>query len=724
MRALKITLYAVAAIVAVLALAIAAFALTFDPNRYKPEIVKLVQDRTGRTLSIDGDIGVALFPRIGATIGRASLSEPGSAKVFAKIERARVALAVMPLLARRVVVDRVELAGLDVELVKHKDGSTNFDDLTGAKAGKPAGPTPGPAPETGAAPPALDISGVSLQNAVIGWRDEAGGMQVQLLGLNLTTGRIADDVPGRLTLGARVVGMQPKLAVTVTAATDYRLNFTIGAAAFKQLDIKVTGELPGISGLEATLKGDASVDPVAKSVAVAGIAIDAKYAGGAVRARLADARGSGALIELPALTLEANLRTGGLGVVGKLQTPVRLALAAKRAELGRVAGNFVLSGPSLPVAELKLALEGAGALDWGKEHAGVDLTARFDESTVKAKLDLEGFTRRAITFDIDADRLNVDRYRGAPAAKGAPAAAASPGPASAEKPLDLAVLKGVTATGKAHIGALVVANLKAENVRAAVKLAGGRLDLAPVGANLYSGALAANVSVNANSNSFAIQQQLTNVAIGPLLRDAIAKDLLEGRGNVSADLTTTGATVGALKRALAGSANIVLRDGAIKGINLAEIARQARALRKGGVETMAAVQTEKTDFSEMTASFAIRNGVAHNEDLNLKSPFVRVGGAGDIDIGAGSMQYLARAAVVASSTGQDGKDNAKVRGITVPVKVSGAFDSLRYQVDFQSMVTDAAKDEVRRRVEDALKDKVDERLKGRIGDQLRGLFGR
>ncbi len=48
--------------------------------------------------------------------------------------------------------------------------------------------------------------------------------------------------------------------------------------------------------------------------------------------------------------------------------------------------------------------------------------------------------------------------------------------------------------------------------------------------------------------------------------------LLEGRGNVVLDLTTTGNLVSAMKKALNGSAKLELKDGAIKGINLAQFA--------------------------------------------------------------------------------------------------------------------------------------------------------
>ena len=223
------------------------------------------------------------------------------------------------------------------------------------------------------------------------------------------------------------------------------------------------------------------------------------------------------------------------------------------------------------------------------------------------------------------------------------------------------------------------------------------------------------------------------IANRQLLRDAMQRDPLEGRATIKANVTTSGDTPSALKHALGGTADLSIRDGAVKGINLAEIARKARALRKGGVESMAAVKSEKTDFSEMTAHFDIARGVAHNRDLSVKSPFLRVTGAGDINLAESALAYTVKAQVVSTATGQDGKAAADTGlQLTIPVKLSGHFDAIAWEIDYQSMLADAAKDEVRRRLEGAVGKQLDDRLKerlgegvgGKLGDQLRGLLKR
>jgi len=206
-----------------------------------------------------------------------------------------------------------------------------------------------------------------------------------------------------------------------------------------------------------------------------------------------------------------------------------------------------------------------------------------------------------------------------------------------------------------------------------------------------------------------------------LLKDAANFDTLEGKGNLSLDVSGQGATVTAIKKALNGSAAIKLADGAIKGINIASTIRDAKAKLGAlkGEKSQAASQTEKTDFSELSATFSIKNGVAHNSDLAGKSPLLRLAGEGDIDIGNEKLDYLVKATVVATAGGQGGKELSDLSGVTVPVRLTGSFAAPQYKVDFAGIAAGAAKAVVEKKTEE-IKAKAQDQLK----DRLKGLFGR
>src|SRR5688500_13742800 len=310
--------------------------------------------------------------------------------------------------------------------------------------------------------------------------------------------------------------------------------------------------------------------------------------------------------------------------------------AEGKLELGMVAKR------KAPPLEARLALDGRYRFSNGTLSA--DVNGKLDESTLKAKFTLA----EPYEFDASIDKINFDRYLGA-AEK--PAPAAKPAPRETAKaedtPIDLSALKGINAKGKLQVGALEVRGLKLADLNAQIQAANGRVAVAPHSAKGYDGTIAGELTVDANKNQVVLKEKLTGVSIGPILRDFAQQDRLEGKGDVVLDVATAGATVNAMKRALGGNARVQLRDGAIKGINIGEILRKGRTMLGGGQSAAAGQsaddKSQKTDFSELSASFTIKNGVAHNEDLDAKAPLFRLGGAGDINIVNSSLNYLAKA---------------------------------------------------------------------------------
>jgi len=268
-----------------------------------------------------------------------------------------------------------------------------------------------------------------------------------------------------------------------------------------------------------------------------------------------------------------------------------------------------------------------------------------------------------------------------------------------------------------------VHRVKLSQLATEVRIAGGRAELSPHSASLYQGSLAGALTLDANARRVALKEKLSGISIGPLVADLAQRDAISGRGDVALDVAAAGSSVNAMKTSLAGSARLVLRDGAVKGVNLGESLRKAQSLISSkSTQTVSADQAQQTDFSEMSASFAIRNGVAHNDDLSVKAPLFRLTGAGDIDIGRERIDYRAKAAVVGSAEGQGGKELAQLRGVSVPVRIVGPFDALKYEIDYKSVAAELAKSRVKEKLEERLGVKPGQG--GSLQDKLRGLLRR
>ena len=103
---------------ALVLLALLAFVATFDANNYKPQIIEQVENATGRSFTIDGDINLSIFPWIGLKVENVALgNEKGfKAKQFAAIKQLDVKVNVLPLLKKEVQINTIRLHGLDVSL--------------------------------------------------------------------------------------------------------------------------------------------------------------------------------------------------------------------------------------------------------------------------------------------------------------------------------------------------------------------------------------------------------------------------------------------------------------------------------------------------------------------------------------------------------------------------------------------------------------------------------
>ncbi len=732
MKIVKYLLIACGGLIVVVGGVVAYIAATFNPNSYKPQVIQMVKDKKQRDLKLEGDIKLKFWPSIGADLGKISLSEFKSDKEFAAVDSLRVSLKLMPLLSKKLVVDEVEIKGVRATIVKFKDGRMNIDDLLSKEEKKQEQFE-------------FDIDHVVVETAALTYRDEAQGAQYALSNVNLKTGRIAPNVPGKIDLSMTVKGNKPKVDLGISLKTkltfdleqqvfslqDMGLDAKGSAADLNNLTIKATGgvlaklkagelttdklavAMTGVSGKDnLDIKFEAPKLQITKDKAIGDkVTVVAKITGpgGVTIANvvLPAIEGTAAAFKSAGMTLDLDIKQGDQTIKAKVTSPLSGNFQTQQISLPQLGINVTATGPNLPGKSISGSLNGSASVNGSKQQVQANLAGKVADSTIKAVVSVNGFVPPGVTFDVDIDQLDLDRY--APQGGGAQAG----GKGGGDVPIDLTALRSLRANGKLRIGSLKASNLKASNVRLEFKANGGRVEVSPLSANLYQGSMNGALSVNAAEAvpSFAIKQNLNGVAIGPLLKDLANKDTLEGNGTVNLDVTTRGATVGALKRALNGGASVNLRDGAIKGIDVAGTIRNAQAKLGSlkGQQTQAADKSQKTDFSEMSGTFAIRNGVASNNDLTMKSPLLRVAGAGDINIGEDSINYLVKASLVATSKGQDGRATSDLKGITVPVRATGPLAAPSFGLDFNAMLTDT----VKQQAEEKIKGKLESLLGGK-----------
>jgi AsmA protein len=662
----------------------------------------VVLEQKQRKLVMAGTPTLSVWPDIGISLNGVTLSEQGSDAQFLALNSARVSVAVMPLLARQVQVRALEVQGLKVTLIKKKDGSLNIADLLGPDAPKSEDKSADGA-KPAAEPVQIDVKAVRIANAQLIWHDDQAGTRTEVSNLTLSTGAIQAS------------------SASQTASVNALLLSIAGKAGADAFELKLDAPQLNLSPAKSSSEA---------------ITLTAKTSGAtrnaSVNLSLGGVQGNADQINIANLAVKLDAKSGDNAVKGQLSSPVTVSVGTQSVALSKLTGSLDISGPAMPMKQLTLPIKGSMQVNGKAQSAALNLSTQFDESNIVTSVKVAKFSPLVVGFDLDIDKLNIDKYL-PPAPPEAPAKDTAAG-AAKDAPVDLSALKSHTVNGAVRIGALQVSNLKLDKINAKINLGGGTLEIAPLSLNLYEGSANGSISANAEGNAIAVKQTLTGVNINPLMKDLLNKDLLEGRGTVALDITSRGATLGAMKKALGGTASLSLKDGAIKGINLAQTLRDAKAKLGKADSTQAANASQKTDFSELTGSFKISNGVARNDDLAMKSPFIRLGGAGDIDVGAGQMNYLAKATVVASGEGQGGAELGQLKGVSVPVRVSGAFESLSYKIEWGAMLEDATKAkveekkaEIKAKVDEKVKEaqtKAEDALKNKAKDALKGFLGR
>lgn len=764
------------ALVMVAILAATAFVLTFDPNDYKPQIAAQIEEQTGRSIQFNGDLSVTVFPWLGAATEDVVLAnaEGFDPEAMVTVQRLEAQAALLPLLRGEFEIGTLLLEGARINLARHEDGTTNWDDLVArqsAQEGKPDTVEPqdgeGPAMQ-------LTIGGVEVRDATVHWRDALAGQEITIEGLELTTGELTEGEPTDIELVSdfRIsLPDMPPLSGSFDLATEAQVWFErqdmiLKDVAFNLIasrEDKAASTLP--ERIEAMLQVDKADLRLAKSQArLDGVVLDlnGKAVGplSYLESRLEtvlEADWAAGRYELPSLALSADLK--GLPEVDDTvsvssSAAVSADLAAGTATIsdlvlasdpvrgsgqievsGLDSGEFVASGPIKIAAfdpheladRLGVTLPAMRSDDALRDFA---LAGQLDVTPTRAMLDklevaVDGrqLTGRAGIDDLDSGRLfarleggefDLNPYlapkpAGEKSEKKASAGGGDGGPSvagSTEIELPTEALRALNLDARLSLASLRYEDYLLKKPVVHVTAAGGRVRLAELAANAFDGQVNASgaLDVRGEVPSYAGKGRVQGVSLQPLLVALMDEDRLLGKGDVSFDVTTQGKRVDQLKSGLDGSADMALRDGKIKGFDIGYLLRRAQAKLDG--QTEPEPEEKSTDFTSITGTAAIRNGVVRNDDLAGASPLLRVAGKGEVDLPRDAIDYRLTATVVNTATGQGGKQLERLKQVPVPIRIKGALADPSITLDLESLAKEAAKGEVKKRLDE----EIDKRL--------------
>ncbi|MEZ2147519.1 AsmA family protein [Bradyrhizobium sp. DN5] len=283
-----------------------------------------------------------------------------------------------------------------------------------------------------------------------------------------------------------------------------------------------------------------------------------------------------------------------------------------------------------------------------------------------------------VKVDLDFQRLAI------PLAKSPEGTAGQPW---SNAPIDVSGLNYVDAQVRISANEAVIGDASLSPLALDAKLAGGVLKAGTANLGAYGGQVSGEVILDATTGapSFAMHSDLVGVRARPLLQGLAEFDRIDGRLQAKLALRSAGTSQRALMANMQGTAFVNFQDGAIRGINVAQMIRSlTTSTLSGWQENQDPGKEQSTDLSQLSASFRIDKGQAVTTDLNLIGPLVRVTGAGTIALDTKMMGFRVEPKLVMTTEGQ-GRTSDPV-GFGIPVMIQGTWSQPRIYPDMAGVL--------------------------------------
>jgi AsmA protein len=671
----KLLLALLGLIVVVIAAAVVVpFLLPTDT--YKRQIEAQAERATGRKLVIAGPLDIALLPTAAVTAEdvRFANVEGGGAPDMVRLKSLQAELKIWPLLRGRVEVDRFVLVEPEFHLEIAADGRPNWalgapqDDaaVTAETQDEAAGESQAPPEAGGMRLPVthVKLGDIRIENGTLTFADARSGAEERIEAINLNLA--LPDLRSRLQADGSLAYKGE--TITLALAIERPLDLMEGGSS----PVRVSGEAPDL-----TLTFDGAVANA-----------QPPNAAGTVELDVSSIRDLAAWLAEPLAFEGEGLRT--LRIAGKLSgSPTAVTFDDATIALD--------------------AIEGQGNLAVDLSGAVPRLAGRLDLGAV----DLNPY--------LPPDTGEPD----GPASDGQPAGDGAAGDAGgwSDEPIGLPPIGGADVDFQLAVDSLRLRDLQLDRSVLALRLEDAALNADLQEIALYGGRGSGRLDLKVAEAIPAIDAQfrLEGLQALPFLRDAADFERLEGTASTEVSLTTRGRSQRELVQNLDGEGQATFVDGAIVGINLAEMVRNVASAFQGGGEA------RKTDFAELSGTFRITDGILTNDDLWLQAPVLRVAGSGQLNLPQRTVDYRVEPKATTTLKGQGGERD--VAGLLVPVIVRGPWEDLSFTPD----VSDIA----RRALEnpEALREGVEQQVeqlgdvgkaikKGGAEKALEGLLGR
>lgn len=301
-----------------------------------------------------------------------------------------------------------------------------------------------------------------------------------------------------------------------------------------------------------------------------------------------------------------------------------------------------------------------------------------DNTTARGAASIRTGGKTTILANLSVDDLDMASLTG-----GGQSTGGSNTAQTADTPIDLAMLRTIDAEISLNAGKIGYGKVVAGPVQAKLSIKNGVARLTLPNAGFYNGVVRANVVADGSKQlpGIDLDMKMEGVDALPLFKDAAEFTRVEGKLNAAVATRGTGRSTKQLTASLSGNANVLFTDGALRGIDVAKIVNNLQSIFISGYK---ANSSDRTEFSELSVSLNIENGVAKTDDVKLLGPLVRMTGAGQIDLNQQTIDMRLNPKLVGTLDGQGGEFD--VAGVGMPVVVQGPLSGPRIYPDLANLL--------------------------------------
>jgi AsmA protein len=266
-------------------------------------------------------------------------------------------------------------------------------------------------------------------------------------------------------------------------------------------------------------------------------------------------------------------------------------------------------------------------------------------------------------------------------------------------PADFSALSSLVLNLRLNLDRLIVSDqLRLSQVVAEARLAGGRLSMAPMQAQLLGGEFNGRVDVDftARPPRVALQPELSGVAIDQLAALSGSGAPLSGLADAGLTLSFSGLDLQSILASLNGSGRLEIANGALEGVDLQQLIDEE--LTVSNLSNVSRAFGGRTEFERLQTQVDVVDGVVELPDLVLSAVGFGVQGQGRIDFAADRIDYRLQLDLGPDLTERLPSRLRSATGGRIPLTVSGPLAQPVVGVDFASVLEATLRQEITERL--------------------------